>query len=76
VIQSAAETYGALFNEPPRVDKWTFSTNGVAITGMHGIPASVSVRARSRRHTLPMKRPGRPILCAAPLSAPLCLLPT
>jgi putative selenium metabolism hydrolase len=38
VIQSAAETYGALFNEPPRVDKWTFSTNGVAITGMHGIP--------------------------------------
>jgi putative selenium metabolism hydrolase len=38
VIQSAAETYGALFNEPPRVDKWTFSTNGVAITGTHGIP--------------------------------------
>lgn len=38
VIQSAAETYGSLFNEPPRVDKWTFSTNGVAITGMHGIP--------------------------------------
>ena len=22
----------------PRVDKWTFSTNGVAITGIHGIP--------------------------------------
>jgi putative selenium metabolism hydrolase len=38
VIQAAAETYGSLFHEPPRVDKWTFSTNGVAITGMHGIP--------------------------------------
>jgi putative selenium metabolism hydrolase len=38
VIRSAVETYKSLFDEPPRVDKWTFSTNGVAITGMHGIP--------------------------------------
>ena len=22
----------------PRIDKWTFSTNGVAIAGRHGIP--------------------------------------
>jgi putative selenium metabolism hydrolase len=37
-IQAAATAYSALFGEPPRIDKWTFSTNGVAITGMHGIP--------------------------------------
>ncbi|MGD2096053.1 MAG: YgeY family selenium metabolism-linked hydrolase [Desulfobacterales bacterium] len=38
VTRTAAETYTALFNEKPRVDKWTFSTNAVSITGMFGIP--------------------------------------
>jgi putative selenium metabolism hydrolase len=38
VTQTATETYTALFNTKPRVDKWTFSTNGVSITGMFGIP--------------------------------------
>jgi putative selenium metabolism hydrolase len=37
-VQAAAAAYAALFNTDPRIDKWTFSTNGVAITGMHGIP--------------------------------------
>ncbi len=37
-IQSAVATYRSLFDEEPRVDKWTFSTNGVSITGMFGIP--------------------------------------
>ena len=36
--QSAVATYTSLFNEDPRVDKWTFSTNGVSIMGMFGIP--------------------------------------
>ena len=36
--QSAMTTYKSLFDEEPRVDKWTFSTNGVAIMGMFGIP--------------------------------------
>lgn len=36
--QSAVATYKSLFDEEPRVDKWTFSTNGVSITGMYGIP--------------------------------------
>ncbi len=27
-----------LFGAPPVVDKWTFSTNGVTINGIHGIP--------------------------------------
>ena len=37
-VQAAAEAYTSLFAAEPRIDKWTFSTNGVAITGMHGIP--------------------------------------
>ncbi len=36
--RSAVATYTSLFNEDPRVDKWTFSTNGVSIMGMFGIP--------------------------------------
>jgi len=38
VTQVAVETYRSLFGEEPRVDKWTFSTNGVSIMGMFGIP--------------------------------------
>ena len=38
VTTTAAETYKSLFNKEPRVDKWTFSTNGVSIMGMFGIP--------------------------------------
>jgi putative selenium metabolism hydrolase len=36
--QAAVATYTSLFDEAPRVDKWTFSTNGVSIMGMFGIP--------------------------------------
>ena len=38
VTQSAVATYKSLFDEEPRVNKWTFSTNGVSIMGMFGIP--------------------------------------
>lgn len=38
VTKAAVESYQKLFNEEPIVDKWTFSTNGVSIMGMHGIP--------------------------------------
>jgi putative selenium metabolism hydrolase len=37
-IRSAVSTYEELFGAAAPVDKWTFSTNGVAICGMHGIP--------------------------------------
>jgi acetylornithine deacetylase/succinyl-diaminopimelate desuccinylase-like protein len=30
--------HAALFGAAPRVDKWTFSTNGVTINGLYGIP--------------------------------------
>ncbi len=38
VTQAANHTYQALFNDQPLIDKWTFSTNGVAISGLHNIP--------------------------------------
>jgi putative selenium metabolism hydrolase len=37
-VRAAVRTYESLFEEQPVVDKWTFSTNGVAIMGLHGIP--------------------------------------
>lgn len=37
-VQSAVKTYTQLFESQPKVDKWTFSTNGVSIMGLHGIP--------------------------------------
>jgi putative selenium metabolism hydrolase len=38
VLQSAVRSYQNLFNQEPKVDKWTFSTNGVGIMGLYGIP--------------------------------------
>ena len=35
---SLVDAYKGLFNEAPIVDKWTFSTNGVAIMGKYGVP--------------------------------------
>jgi putative selenium metabolism hydrolase len=36
--KALVERYKGLFNEDPKVDKWTFSTNGVSIMGLFGIP--------------------------------------
>jgi putative selenium metabolism hydrolase len=37
-LKQAEETYKSLFDKNPIIDKWTFSTNGVAIAGMNNIP--------------------------------------
>jgi len=37
-LVAAKDAYRQLFSREPKVDKWTFSTNGVAIMGMHNIP--------------------------------------
>jgi len=37
-LQAAEAAYRGLFGRPARVDKWTFSTNGVGITPVYGIP--------------------------------------
>ena len=38
VTKASIEAYEELFDKVPHVDKWTFSTNGVSIMGMFGIP--------------------------------------
>jgi putative selenium metabolism hydrolase len=38
VIKNGIKTFSDLFNQKPKVDKWTFSTNGVTINGVHKIP--------------------------------------
>ena len=39
LVQAAVKDYETLFGKEPVVDKWTFSTNLVATTGRHKIPA-------------------------------------
>ncbi len=36
--QALVDSFKGLFQEDPVVDKWTFSTNGVSIMGLFGIP--------------------------------------
>ncbi|HEX8522489.1 MAG TPA: YgeY family selenium metabolism-linked hydrolase [Tepidisphaeraceae bacterium] len=38
-VAAAVEAHKALFRKPPVVSRWTFSTNGVSIAGMFGIPS-------------------------------------
>jgi putative selenium metabolism hydrolase len=38
VCHTLVDAYQGLFKEAPKVDKWTFSTNGVSIMGRFGIP--------------------------------------
>jgi len=37
-LHHAKQTYRELFGRDAHVDKWMFSTNGIAIAGIHGIP--------------------------------------
>ena len=37
-VQAAVAAYKEAFDKEPEVGHWTFSTNGVATAGMHGIP--------------------------------------
>ncbi len=38
IVQTGASTFRELFGKEPLIDKWTFSTNGVTINGIHKIP--------------------------------------
>ena len=37
-LKNAVAAYAGVLGKPPLVDKWTFSTNGIATAGMKGIP--------------------------------------
>ncbi len=38
IIQHGVKAYTKLFGKKPKIDKWTFSTNGVTINGYYNIP--------------------------------------
>ena len=38
VVQAGVQAFEGLFNKKPLIDKWTFSTNGIATNGMYKIP--------------------------------------
>ncbi len=38
IVQTGIKSFQSVFGKDPLVDKWTFSTNGVVITGIHQIP--------------------------------------
>ena len=38
IVQTGKKAFEQLFGKQPRIDKWTFSTNGVTINGLYGIP--------------------------------------
>jgi hypothetical protein len=54
-VKAAEAAYEQTLDRVPKVDKWTFSTNGVAISGMHSIPASAWDLAMKYMPMLPMK---------------------
>jgi putative selenium metabolism hydrolase len=37
-VTTGEEAFIKLFDKKPLVDKWTFSTNGIALNGMYGVP--------------------------------------
>jgi len=60
LVKSAVEAYTQLFNKDPKVDKWTFSTNGVSIMGRFGIPTigfgpANEIYAHSPKDQIPAK---------------------
>lgn len=38
IVKVGIEAFQQLFKKHPKIDKWTFSTNGVTINGLYGIP--------------------------------------
>jgi len=38
LLQAGGAAFEGLFGQPPEIGRWVFSTNGVAVMGMRGIP--------------------------------------
>ena len=38
LVKTGASSFEKLFHASPKIDKWTFSTNGIATCGIYGIP--------------------------------------
>lgn len=60
LVRSAVNTFKEMFSKEPKIDKWTFSTNGVSIMGRFGIPTigfgpANEVHAHSPHDQLPVQ---------------------
>jgi len=65
-VRAAIDAYQALFGKRPRPGRWTFSTNGVAINGMFGIPCvGFGPAPESVAHTVKDSVPIRHLVQAA-----------
>lgn len=38
IVQTGVKSFKGLFNKEPKIDKWTFSTNGIMTNGVYKIP--------------------------------------
>jgi acetylornithine deacetylase/succinyl-diaminopimelate desuccinylase-like protein len=38
IVQTGVKSFKGLFNKDVKIDKWTFSTNGIMTNGVYGIP--------------------------------------
>ena len=38
IVQAGVKSFKGLFNKDPKIDKWTFSTNGIMTNGVYDIP--------------------------------------
>jgi putative selenium metabolism hydrolase len=38
IVQTGVQSFKSLFNKDVKIDKWTFSTNGIMTNGVYGIP--------------------------------------
>lgn len=69
-VLTLLEAYRGLFKREPLVDKWTFSTNGVAIMGLHGIPCvGFGPGHEDQAHTPNEKTWKNELVCAAAMYA-------
>lgn len=74
LLRVAVETYETLFRRAPEVTRWTFSTNGVGITGACGVPCfGFGPAAEEDAHTVNDRCPVEHLTTSAAFYA---LLPT
>jgi len=64
VVQSGKDAFRDLFGQDPKVDKWTFSTNGVATMGMFQVPTigfgpANEIHAHSTQDQVPVEHLSR-----------------
>ena len=77
LAQAAVATFRGLWDQEPVVDKWTFSTNGVASMGLMGVPTiGFGPGEEEVAHSVAERVPIRHLICAAQFYAAFPLVYT